>query len=195
MEILVTGISRSGTTLLASVIGGHPDISILNEPLSTDYRKAVGKQHSGLKVTLGSNITMKYIYSPNWFLSDALNRLINPFRKMHLRWLPIAGYSLNQLIRRCDGVIIIERNKEDVISSAIRRTGMPLWVASRRFKKGTAQQNWIKKRSGYLRVQYEDLVRHPTAEIETICGYLGIEVSDAMLKNASLNPYGKELVG
>jgi hypothetical protein len=193
MKILIAGISRSGTTLLGSIIGGHKDIAIINEPLSSDYKRIIGKKHSGLKITLGSNITMKHLFSPNWFVSDVFNRFINPFKNIHIRWLPISGYSISQLIDDCDKCVLIERNKQDVISSNINRTGMSNFIAEYRYNKGLKQINYIKSRTNSYTVIYEELIKSPIYEIENICKYLDINFEISMVNNANLNSYGRAL--
>ena len=44
--ILVLGAQDSGTSLLTAILGGHPEIAMLNEDLKGNITKVVGKKYA-----------------------------------------------------------------------------------------------------------------------------------------------------
>jgi len=52
MKLLISGCNRSGTTLLASLIGAHKDIAILNEDYFDGLERIIGKKYQGIKMPI-----------------------------------------------------------------------------------------------------------------------------------------------
>ena len=46
---VVIGLQRTGTTLLASMLGRHPDINMLFESVTNDSLKLIGKNEMGFQ--------------------------------------------------------------------------------------------------------------------------------------------------
>ena len=44
---VIVGLQRTGTTLLASMLGRHPEINMLFESVTKDSLKLIGKQWNG----------------------------------------------------------------------------------------------------------------------------------------------------
>ena len=47
---VVIGLQRTGTTLLASMLGRHPDINMLFESVTRDSLQLIGKKWNGNKL-------------------------------------------------------------------------------------------------------------------------------------------------
>ena len=54
--LLLLGCQRSGTTLLAAMLGGHSEINMLFESTSDDVLKLIGKKYSGNKALVRRQI-------------------------------------------------------------------------------------------------------------------------------------------
>lgn len=78
-HILVLGAPRSGTTLLAALIGNHPDIAILHEVDRPEELKILGKAVVGNKLCISYNID--------------LERRCNPVLRLAYRFYPIGFWA------------------------------------------------------------------------------------------------------
>jgi hypothetical protein len=57
--LIITGAPRSGTTLLASMIGGHRDIGVIDEWFASVEQNIIGKQIVGNKLTIPNQVRYK----------------------------------------------------------------------------------------------------------------------------------------
>ncbi len=180
--ILILGVGRSGTTLLASMLGGHPDISMLDE--GDDIDKLVGTKYAGMKYpTSGGQIMYSRRSLP--IIGAIVNRIINfGTRKQKWRLFPLCKYSIKQLINKGCTVIISKRNKGDTLKSIVDRGHMPAWLAKSNYKRGI---NQISKIENAIIVNYEDLVDDPVSVMKTLCGKLNLDYDSRVIDAAKYN--------
>ena len=72
--ILILGCQRSGTTLLASVLGRHSEVNMLFESTTDDTLKLIGKKYQGNKLCVWRQIRRNQKAS-KW--GHFVNRLVN----------------------------------------------------------------------------------------------------------------------
>ena len=71
---VVIGLQRTGTTLLASMLGRHPEINMLFESVTKDSLKLIGKQWNGNKLLAYRQIRKNKRSSK---LGHLINRIVN----------------------------------------------------------------------------------------------------------------------
>ena len=72
--LVVIGLQRTGTTLLASMLGRHPEINMLFESVTKDSLKLNGKQWNGNKLLAYRQIRSNK-RSSKW--GHLINRIVN----------------------------------------------------------------------------------------------------------------------
>jgi hypothetical protein len=182
-HLLIVGAPRSGTTLLATMIGRHTEIGVLNEDRGWAMRRILGKNVVGNKRCVPNQIEIKR-------------------RSMlHLRFLKTVGiakeyqsskYCIEDYLSLPDiRVIGLIRGGNDVISSVINRSEKSLRVASYRWCRAVEVIHELKTRYSeiVLVVSFEDLVLNPKANMERIASFLGVEYQDRMLEGPKYNPW------
>ena len=186
-HLLIIGAARSGTTLLATMVGRHAEIAVLNEDRGWAMRKILGKQVVGNKRCVPNQIELKKK---------------NPFHFRFLKNLGIAKeyqsseYSIEDYFElpniRLVGLI---RDGNDVISSIMSRSEKSFRVASYRWCRAVeiifeAHKRWPER---VLVVSFEDLVGMPKAQMERIASFLGVEYQAGMLEGPRYNPWYPEV--
>jgi len=79
---VVVGLQRTGTTLLASMLGRHPEINMLFESVTKDSLKLIGKKWNGNKLLAYRQI--RYSSRSSKF-GHLINRIVNLDFKKHNR--------------------------------------------------------------------------------------------------------------
>jgi len=181
--IIVIGVPRSGTTLLASMLGGHPDISMMDECYNKNIFKQIGTKLIGNKIACdGMVCSYKEVRIP--IIGSLVNRIVNIlFRNRQLiRYITVYNYSIENLIYMGAKFIIIERNKEDVIDSNVVRGKMPKWIAKMKYKYGMKTIRYLKNnydikgmQSEHIVIKYEELLSDTNKQLRDICDFLNVE--------------------
>lgn len=203
--ILVVGCQRSGTTLLASMLGGHSEINMLFESTTDEVFRMIGKQYNGNKLLAYRQIRMRQRASR---FGHLINRMANlHFRgKKHQRCrvFPTSQLSIEDYLAQGARLITIVREKEEVISSILSRTEMTRKQALKEYEEAMALIDEVKQRSHLI--DFYDLVHRPEQTLTLVCEYLGLKYEDRMLegtvhntvypdldlnKDRARNPYGK----
>ena len=122
---LIIGLQRTGTTLLASMLGRHPEINMLFESVTKDSLKLIGKEWNGNKLLAYRQI--RQIERASYF-GHLVNRIANlDFKrknKHHLmRPYPTSDMSLNDYKDEGSFFITIERDKDSSVKSMMKRAG------------------------------------------------------------------------
>ncbi len=186
--LLVIGCQRSGTSLLASMLGGHPEINMLYESTSTEVTKLLGKKYQGNKLLAWRQIRMHERANKLGYL---VNRLVNrdfsfseqPFHTKRPR--PISVWSIQDYIDRNAKIIGISRTKNEVIKSMMTRTEMTEDEAEKEYLKSNEVMN---EAMPYLKlIDFSDLVNRPEETMVTLCDYLGLDYDERMLEGARYN--------
>jgi protein O-GlcNAc transferase len=158
MYIFVSGFGHGGTTLMASILGSHPDIHLI--PYET--RWFLWKELSDKDpLEYASLVDKPYIVEKT---------------PMHVR--KIGG--IKELLPDSHFVIMV-RNPLDVIASQIKRHG-DIMKAIDRCKKDYDAISNVKNMEHVQIVRYEDLIEDTEGVIRGICGGIGLLFDEEMLK-------------
>jgi hypothetical protein len=183
-HVLVIGAPRSGTTLLATMIGSHSDVGMVNEDVNVRaLGRVLGRPFTGVKLCVPNQIRLE---KKSFFGSQMLKKfgLIAESPKSH--------YSITEFLSFPNlKVIGIIRNGNDAVHSMMVRGRSKLGKAARRWSEAIETIHIVKQRYGerVLVVSFDDLVLEPEATLRTACDFLGLSFEDRMLRGQNLNPY------
>jgi hypothetical protein len=185
---VVIGLQRTGTTLLASMLGRHPEINMLFESVTKDSLKLIGKQWNGNKLLAYRQIR-KNKSSSKW--GHLINRIVNLDFKQenrhHLvRPFPTSVMSIEDYKKEGAVFITIERDKESSVSSMMKRAGQTKKQAEKEWEHGMKIINQLKKEGAYG-LAFVDLVNNSEKYLKEICNFLAIEYLEKMLEGPKYN--------
>jgi len=182
MYLLILGSPRSGTTLLASMIGSHTEVAMLIEDKYFAIRKLTSKKILGNKLCLPNQIDLNK-------RATSFSLLLK--KRFGIESYPTSKYNIEDYLNLQDLKIInIVRDYNDVIYSNIKRGE---GREQRKIERDKAVQWWSKaveimfeltqKHSEkVITVSYEDLVTEPEKILRKISDYIGIEFQQKMLE-------------
>ncbi len=183
--LLILGAQRSGTTLLASMLGRHSEINMLFESTSNEVFRLIGKKYQGNKLCLARQIDWEQRSNKFVFLA---NRIINGHffgDKYQVRRVgPTSRLSIKDYIQKKSKIVWIRRPDEEVINSMIRRTPMSQKQAKAELKKVRLIETHLQD---FLKVDYHDLTRNPNKVLRAVCEYLEIGFEEEMLSGPEFN--------
>ena len=185
---VVIGLQRTGTTLLASMLGRHPEINMLFESVTKDSLKLIGKQWNGNKLLAYRQIRKNKRSSK---LGHLINRIVNLDFKQenrhHLvRPFPTSVMSIEDYKKEGAVFITIERDKESSVSSMMKRAGQTKNQAEREWVSGMKIINQLKNEGAYG-LTFVDLVNNSEKYLKEICNFLAIEYLEKMLEGPKYN--------
>ncbi len=186
---VVIGLQRTGTTLLASMLGRHPDINMLFESVTNDSLKLIGKKWNGNKLLAYRQIREKQRASK---FGHLINRIVNfDFKRKNIHHLvrpfPTSTMSIEDYKKKGAVFITIERDKDSSISSMMKRAGQSEKQASYEWEKGMKIINRLKSEGAYP-LTFVDLVNNTQEILQDICNLLDIEfLKDRMLEGPKFN--------
>ncbi len=185
---VVIGLQRTGTTLLASMLGRHPEINMLFESVTKDSLKLIGKQWNGNKLLAYRQIR-KNKRSSKW--GHLINRIVNldfmQENRHHLvRPFPTSVMSIEDYKKEGAVFITIERDKESSVSSMMKRAGQTKNQAEREWESGMKILNQLKNEGAYS-LTFVDLVNNSEKYLNEICNFLAIEYLEKMLEGPKYN--------
>jgi hypothetical protein len=186
-HLLILGAPRSGTTLLATMVGRHSEIGILNEDKGWSMRRIVGKTILGNKRCVPNQIEIKKrnIFHLRFFKTVGLAKEYQSSRYCIEDYLSLPNIRVVGLIR----------DANDVVSSIMKRSEKPFRIASYRWCRAVEIIHELKIRYPkiVLVVSFEDLVLNPKANMERVAAFLGLEYQDCMLEGPQYNPWYPEI--
>jgi len=186
--LLVLGCQRSGTTLLAAMLGRHSEINMLFESTTKDVLKLMGKTYSGNKLLAWRQIRMNQRASKFGHLQ---NRIANvDFFKAgtkhhHARPHPTSSLSINDYINLGAKLITIVRDKDEVINSITSRTTMSETQAEKEYRLAMKMITELEHKAYQL--DFYNLVHHPKHTLSNLCTFLNLQFEERMLKGAEYN--------
>lgn len=182
-HLLILGAPRSGTTLLATMIGRHTEIGILNEDRGWTMRRILGKSIVGNKRCIPNQIEMK----KRSVLHLRLFKAIGWAKEYQSSEYSIEDYLSLPEIR----IIGLIRDGNDVVSSVMNRSEKAFRVASYRWRRSIDIIHELKSRHPriVLVISFEDLLLNPQANMERIAAFLGVEYQERMLEGPRYNPW------
>ena len=186
---LIVGLQRTGTTLLSSMLGRHPEINMLFESVTKDSLKLIGKEWNGNKLLAYRQIRQNKRSS---YWGHLINRIANLDIKRknrhHLvRPFPTSVMSIEDYKSEGAVFITIERDKFSSVNSMKKRAGQSQKQASFEWDKGMDIINSLKS-DGAFSLTFVDLVNNSEKILEDICEFLEIEFfKDKMLEGPKYN--------
>jgi hypothetical protein len=185
---VVIGLQRTGTTLLSSMLGRHPEINMLFESVTKDSLNLIGKQWNGNKLLAYRQIRQNQRSSK---FGHLINRLVNLDFKQenrhHLvRPFPTSVMSIEDYKKEGAVFITIERDKESSVSSMMKRAGQTKKQAEREWESGMKIINQLKNEGAYS-LTFVNLVNNSEKYLQEICNFLAIEYLEKMLEGPKYN--------
>jgi len=185
-KLLVTGCRRSGTTLLASLLGAHSEVNMLNEAYDKSVDKLVGKRYQGVKLGI-PHIELYKRTSPlkRILFYHKLSFFVGKLRKFGIKLDLLKGssYSINDYINMNAKIVFVYRDKEENIKSMLRRSK----ISHKRAVWTVEKASTIMDSIDCYKVSLEELTTNTKKTLEGICEYLGIEFEEKMLSASGLN--------
>jgi hypothetical protein len=192
-HLVVVGCPRSGTTLLAGMLGRHSEIAMLNEPRTEDVFKQIGATYQAAKYTVPHCIGLHRRACKWGYLVNCVRNLDFPLlpsgwrRQQFVRPYPLSLVSLRDYIRIGARFIVITRNRPDTVKS-IMRTRFNEKEANRLFNQAYEIIHWMEANlDDLLFMRYEDLVHDPDLEMLAICEALELKYEPEMLEGSKYN--------
>ena len=186
---VIVGLQRTGTTLLASMLGRHPDINMLFESVNKDSLKLIGKKWNGNKLLAYRQIRNKQRSSR---FGHLINRIVNfDFKKKNkhhlIRPFPTSRMSIEDYKEKGTVFITIERDKKSSVKSMMKRAGQSKKQAEYEWKEGMKIINSLKIEGAYS-LSFVDLVNDTERILLEICKFLDIELlKERMLEGPKYN--------
>src|SRR6056297_1330181 len=146
--LLLIGCQRSGTTLLASMLGRHSEVNMLFESITGDTMKLIGKKYCGNKLLAWRQIRIDQKSSK---FGHLINRIVNfdfgvnNHKHHRIRIFPTSSLSIQDYIDNGARVITIFRDKQQVVNSILNRTEMTKTQAEEEYDKALEQMSYLKK--------------------------------------------------
>jgi hypothetical protein len=184
------GAPRSGTTLLATMIGRHTDVGIVNEDITgRGVSSVLGKQVTGNKLCVPNQIRLNGRPFPGQRLLKNLGLISEA---------PKSQYCIRDYLALANlKVIAIVRDGDDAVASMMRRGHTGARKAARRWAEAieTIFELKQRERDRTLVVSFDDLILDPVNTLQSVCEFLDLVFQEGMLDAPRHNPYypGAEL--
>lgn len=193
-HLLILGSPRSGTTLLAAMIGAHSDIAILNEDTSGGSRLILSKRIAGVKLCIPNQIELDHTRSMR--LRDVTvarfqRYLANPMRHMLGIRTPVPITPKSRLSIRDFQNLVSElyivamiRNPIDVVNSIMRRGQQSRATAEYRWRRTIEVLYELKQTASenLTLVTFDSLVLRPRDVLTSVLAQMGCEFQEVMLE-------------
>ena len=181
--LLIVGCPRSGTTLLASMIGCHTRVGMLNEDVSGKWmNKILGKPIAANKLCIPNQVQMKR--------GGVFSRRL--FKKLgFIKEAPRSIFSLEEYLEVPTlKIVAIIRDGNDAIASMMNRGGSTLRTGSHRWVRATDTIYELRTRypDRVLVIAFERLLLEPQASLNEVCYFLDIAYEKEMLSGCLYNP-------
>ncbi len=181
MYLLIVGSPRSGTTLLASMIGVHPDVAMLIEDRFFGVKRLTGKKVLANKLCIPNQVE----------LTKRANYVTRALKKIGLAVNYTSSRFSIQDYLALDGIKIlaITRDGNDVISSIMKRGKKERKIAEERWSRAIEiiYELNTKYPEKTITISYEDLVNEPEIIIKKVAGFIGIDFQPVMLEGYKHN--------
>ena len=157
--IIIGGCGRSGTTLLLSILGAHPEVLALPEEMYAFYP---------FPFRLNALIEALEAASGWQHWCEKTPKNVRAFPEIHA--------AFEGQVR----LIHIVRDGRDVVTSHHPNAEERYYVAPERWVADVGA-GWAQREKTLL-VRYEDLVSQPRATLEVLCDYIGLDFDERLLQ-------------
>lgn len=197
--ILVLGAQHSGTSLLTAILGGHPEIAMLNEDFKGNFRKVVGKKYAGNKLICHLQIRKSIRANRFTHLINKIVRIISPTIGLFKRPFPNSEMSLDDYLELNPKIIVMNRDINKNIESICRRESVSEKLAKKYLEKVAQIIDGIPNNIDIYKTNLQSLTEKPNETVAEICNFLNIEFNPEMLSAPKhgykyKNEYGAEIV-
>lgn len=181
-HVLIVGAPRSGTTLLAAMLGAHPDIALLMEDFYGQSIRILSKPVVGVKLTMPNQIGL---YARNTPLIRVLRGGLGIPIRAPRSTLSIADYvELHQAT-----VIGMMRDPTGTTRSMVRRSKTPLYQAERDWAKSVEILDALTGMSVDLAlVTFEQLLTQPALTLRRLLAKLMLDYDARVLDGYMYTP-------
>lgn len=200
-HLLLLGAPRSGTTLLAAMLGCHPDIALLNEDTHGASLSILSKRIRGVKLCIPNQIELEHHRVMR--LSDAaarqLQRRTNKIRKLLGFKTPIvrsrkSDLSIRDYEKRTDTLHILAtvRSPHQVIRSIMSRGEQSQRTAEYRWRRAIEILDVLSTEhsdhTNLMLVDFDRLVTDPSTTLRCVLDGLSCEFHPNVLEGFKHTP-------
>ncbi len=200
-HLLVLGAPRSGTTLLAAMLGCHPEIALLNEDTHSASFRIFSKRIRGVKLCIPNQIELEH--NKVMRVRDGVVRRVqeraNAIRRRIGLRTPVprnrkSDCSIRDYERLTDALHIVAtlRSPHDVIGSIIGRGEQAPRTARYRWHRAVEilYQLSIERNdhTDLTLVDFDKLVTHPEGVMNAVLDRLGLKFVDEVLNGFRHTP-------
>ena len=158
--ILIVGCGRSGTTLLLSILGAHPDIFAFSDETYAFYPFPF--RLSAIQEELSAHADQPWT---RWCEKTP----------KHVRAIPEIVAAFNGRVK----IIHLVRDGRDVVTSHHPNAAERYYISPERWVADVGA-GW-ENRQHTLLMRYEDLVQQPRESLTVMCSYLGLDFDERLL--------------
>lgn len=180
-HLLIVGIPRSGTSLLASLIGAHPKVSITNEDFTNNWLSNIGKPVVGNKLCVPRQL--------DWSRRNTISvRLLNKFGLLTL-W-PKSRYAVTNYLKLPNLHIIGIKRSSDQVYKSLKNRGAVTWkslggniskkplsekIINYTITMGEEILDRLEAKENSYFLEFEQLLDNTEKEIQAVFNYLDLE--------------------
>ncbi len=181
MYLLIIGAPRSGTTLLASMIGTHSDVAMLIEDRTFAIKKLTGKTILSNKLCIPHQTEIKKKASLFSRYAQKIGFLEN---------YPTSKFSIEDYLKLENlKILCIIRNGNDIINSIMKRGKKTQQIAFKRWSRSIEMILYLHHNYPLQTaiISYEDLVTEPEKMLKSISLFLDVKFQPQMLEGYKYN--------
>jgi hypothetical protein len=186
-NIMVLGVSRGGTTLLAAALGAHSRVAMLDEDFSGAFAKVTGGKIGGVKLCVPNQVELTRRWRPVYALATWNGVL----RKSHLmNRVPRCPLSIrdHQALAALTPVCVL-RDPRAVVAAIMGRENRRRKVAVYRWRRCLEifQELERDRETPPVFVDFDRLVTEPEATLKALAVALNLDYERAMLQAPARN--------
>jgi len=208
--LFIVGVQRSGTTLLASLLNNHPDITVAQKatgfrivtainnmydvwPHNLQFEKEVilkwlieNDVNDRLRELLDLENFANYTTIQELLAGSIQKKLVSNGKQLWVDKAPNLQHYVNDvalLMPRAKFLHIVRDGRANADSMS-RRSYRHLKLSAQHWLDGNVQgvvNQQIMGSDHYLIIRYEDLLAQPEATLRTVCDFVGVDFKVAML--------------
>lgn len=186
-HVVVLGFPRSGTSLLMTALGEHPDITMLDEELFGGITRLTGSKVRGVKLCVPNQVQL----SRRWWPVYRLFHLNGMLRKSRLRRLnPLSHLSIEDYAALGNvSFVCVLRDPVPNIQSVRRRVRLKAPVARAMWRLFIRTMEAMDRREDLdvTFLTFERLVNDPEHQLRALCARLGLPFDSRMLEAPRFN--------
>ena len=181
-NLLILGSPRSGTSLLAALLGSHSQIGVLFEELWGGAGSILAKRYKGVKLCTPNQIELRY----HWTIIDLVLARIPKLRSMPpLFKAATSKYSIEDYLLNTDlKIVAIVRDNESVVSSMLNRTEYTPKQANSEWSRAIEIMHILYEKypDRMILVKFNSLVKAPEQTAKALSAFLDLDFEMQMLQ-------------